>query len=116
MATKTAQKKASSTASNSSVGDEREKLLEDLKVLMEDAQCFTETAADSSKEFAYDKAEQVREQMHKTLEGLKSSGQDAVEIAKDKTSDFEEIVAKNPWKALGIAAVCGLAIDRMLRK
>jgi ElaB/YqjD/DUF883 family membrane-anchored ribosome-binding protein len=106
----------SSSAGTSTLKSDREKLLADLKLLMEDAKSFTETAGDESKEFLSDKAEDLREQLDATLESLKQQGEKAKEVVIEKTDEVEEVIRKNPWKAVGIAVAAGVLIDRLTRR
>ncbi|MGZ0656111.1 DUF883 family protein [Coraliomargarita sp. W4R53] len=92
---------------------DRDKLVADLKILIEDAKSLTESAGDESKEFLSDKAEDLRKQLAETLDALKEKGEHVKEIAVEKTDEVESCISKNPWKSIGIAVVAGVVLDRL---
>jgi len=78
-------KNAVSSGSSGNLRDDREKLVQDLKILMEDAKGWPETASDESKDFAQEKAEQVRQQLEDTMNRLKNAGNESIDYSKEKT-------------------------------
>lgn len=92
---------------------DRDKLVADLKLLVEDAKSLTESAGDESKEFLADKAEDLRKQLTETMDALKEQGEHVKEIAVEKTDEIESCISQNPWKSIGIAVVAGVVIDRL---
>ena len=104
------------TTPQSALKSDRDKLVADLKILMEDAKTMTGTAADDSKEFLVEKAEDLRAQLDATLVALKEHGDKFKETAVEKSKDLEKCIQKNPWKAVGIAVLAGIVIDRLASK
>ena len=93
-----------------------EKLLEDLRVVVRDAEALLKATAGQAGE----KIQEVRARAEESLRHAKvrmAEMEDAaITRAKELVGSTEEYVRENPWQALGIAAAVGMFLGLMLRR
>lgn len=94
---------------------DRDKLIADLKILIEDARALTGEAADSSQEFLGEKVSEIQTKIKDSVDMLKEHGETVKEKGKESFESVENLIKENPWKALGIAVAAGILIDRLIR-
>lgn len=92
----------------------RERLIEDLKVVIRDAEELLRATADQAGE----KIAEVRARAQASLQNAKvrlgELGQQARDQARVAAGSADEYVHANPWTAVGIAAVAGLLVGLCL--
>lgn len=109
MATKTVKQ-------TSKIDENREKLIADLKAVMQDAQGIIDGAKDASSDAISEQTEAAKVKLHNAVEAAKKYEEKAIEKARDLEQQSEELIRKNPWKTVAISAAAGLVIGRLLQK
>ena len=94
----------------------REKLVSDLKVLIDDAEELLKATANQ----AGDTVATVRQRIEQSLEEGKRSLAEAEDLLLDKGKEAartaDAYVRENPWNAVGIAAGVGLVLGLLIRR
>jgi ElaB/YqjD/DUF883 family membrane-anchored ribosome-binding protein len=92
----------------------KDKLLHDLKVVMNDAQALLKEATDSSAEgiaavpaYLEDRLGAVKDNFHRAKSTIEAT-------AKSATAATDMYVRKNPWKSLGFAAAVSIVLSCLL--
>jgi ElaB/YqjD/DUF883 family membrane-anchored ribosome-binding protein len=102
--------------SNSHVNVSKQKLMEDLRAVVADAEELLKATASQTGE----RITAVRARAEQTLAGAKSRLEDAqdvvVEKAKYAAKETDAYVHENPWKAAGIAAAVGVLIGALIAR
>lgn len=92
------------------------KLLEDLQVLIRDAEALLQATAS----YSGDRVAEVRARAEDSLQQARNhlgEMQDTVlEEARQAAATAEGYVQRNPWSALGLAASAGLVVGLLLRR
>ena len=108
---------ATATKSPSTKIDEnREKLIADLKSVIDDAQGILSGAKEASSEAISEQTEAAKIKIQKGIDAIKSYEEMALERAKEIEEKSEELIRKNPWKTVAISAAAGLVIGRLLQR
>lgn len=92
------------------------KLVEDLKVVMHDAEALLKATAASSGEKLQEVRAKAEESLRQARERLVQVEEEAVKRAKEVAQATEEYVRENPWQSVGIAAGIGLLVGLLLSR
>ena len=94
----------------------KEKLIQDLQVVVADAEELLKLTASQ----AGDKVVVVRERIQESLTAAKARLADAEDVMLEKTRQAarvtDEYVQENPWRAVGIAAGVGLVVGMLISR
>lgn len=94
----------------------REKLVSDLKVLIDDAEELLKATANQAGE----KVASVRQRIEQSLDEGKRSLAEAEDLLLDTSKEAakaaDSYVRENPWNAVGIAAGIGLVLGLLIRR
>ena len=94
----------------------REKLVSDLKVLIDDAEELLKATANQAGE----KVATVRQRIEQSLDESKRSLAEAEDLlldtGKEAAKAADVYVRENPWNAVGIAAGIGLVLGLLIRR
>jgi len=94
----------------------RERLVEDLKVVVSDAEALLKATAHQTGE----KIAEVRAKAEESLKTAKvriaEEGMEIMEKAKSAAKSTDEFVHAHPWKAVGIGAIAGFAIGLLISR
>lgn len=94
----------------------QEKLVEDLKILMADAEDLMRATASQAGE----KISAAREKVQDSLDRAKSKLGDIEDVVMDSGRQAaratDEYVQANPWRAVGIAAAIGLVVGLLVSR
>ncbi|MBP1724186.1 MAG: hypothetical protein H6Q44_1891 [Deltaproteobacteria bacterium] len=94
----------------------RERLVEDLKVVVSDAEALLKATAHQTGE----KIAEVRAKAEESLKTAKvriaEEGKEIMEKAKSAAKSTDEFVHAHPWKAVGIGAIAGFAIGLLISR
>lgn len=99
-----------------SVKESRDLLVEDLKRAIEDAQNLAEEAKNASGEAIHEKIEAVRKDLGKRMKAIRKTGGSVIDEVEQQSENFEDLIRKHPWYAVGVAALAGALADRILFK
>lgn len=95
---------------------QNEKLAEDLKRVIEDAQDLLRMTGDQLSESSAEVRGRIQTGLHLTRAKLAHLQEVAMGKAKDVGNATDEFVHENPWKSIGVAAGAGLLIGMLLRR
>src|SRR5574340_116233 len=98
----------------------KEKLMQDLRVVVSDAEELLRATAGQAGEKVSEKVSAARERIQESLVSAKArliAAEEAV-VARTKQAAkaTDEYVHENPWKAVGIAAGVGLVIGMLISR
>ena len=94
----------------------KEKLMQDLRVVVADAEDLLRATAGQAGEKVSAARERIQENLASAKERLASAEQAVVAKAKQAAKATDEYVHENPWKAVGIAAGVGLVIGMLISR
>lgn len=92
------------------------KLLEDLQVLVRDAEALLQATAAHTGERVAEVRARAEESVQQARARLTEMQDDVVQEARDAAAAAEHYVKQNPWQSVGIAAGIGLLIGLLLRR
>jgi len=92
----------------------KEKLIDDLRVVIADAEELLRMTADQAGESAADLRNRVQARMNQAKVDLVHLQEAAVAQVKAAGHATDEFVHENPWKSIGIAAGAGLLIGLLI--
>jgi ElaB/YqjD/DUF883 family membrane-anchored ribosome-binding protein len=94
----------------------REKLMEDLKAVVNDAEALLKATAHQTG----DKITEVRAKAEESLKTAKiriaEEGKEIIEKAKSAAKSTDEFVHAHPWKAVGVGALAGFVIGILITR
>ena len=94
----------------------RERLVDDLSVVLGEAEEMLKRAATETGEKARDLRSQVETKLLRAKLRLQEIEGEAVDRAKAAARATDDYVHANPWQAVGVAAAIGLAIGLLLNR
>ena len=92
----------------------REKLVQDLKVVVSDAEELLRATASQAGEKVAAVREKVQESLHRAKIKLAEAEDILIDKGKQAARQTDEYVHDNPWKAVGIAAGIGFVIGLLI--
>ena len=93
-----------------------EKLMEDLRLVMMDAEELLKATAGEAGEKVASARARAEDSIRAAREGLAEAGEAAIERGREAAETADEYVHQNPWAAIGIAAGVGLVVGLMLSR
>ena len=106
----------SANLTNNDVGVSKEKLMQDLRMVVADAEELLRATASQTGE----KVSAARERIQGHLDAAKERLEDAEAMMIEKTKAAalatDEYVHDNPWRAVGIAAGVGLVVGMLISR
>jgi ElaB/YqjD/DUF883 family membrane-anchored ribosome-binding protein len=108
-------KNDSQTAATDTLKADRDQLVADLEKLLADAKTLSTDAKSTSQAFITEKAKEVRAQLNDIIYDVKEHSEATKEQAVETIDKIEAGIKEKPWKAIGIAVLAGIVIDRLLR-
>ena len=104
------------TATSDTVRDSRDQLIEDLKRVIEDAQNLAEEAKDASGAAIHDKIMAVQKDLGKRMKNIRKTGGNVIDEVEQQSENIEDLIRRYPWYSIGVAALAGLLVDRIILK
>jgi len=92
------------------------KLVEDLKVVMHDAEALLKATSAQTGEKLQEVRARAEESLRKAQARLGEIEQEAVKRAREVADATEDYVRENPWQSVGIAAGIGLLVGLLLSR
>lgn len=92
----------------------KDQLMDDLRVVISDAEEFLRMTADQAGESAADLRSRMQARINQAKADLRHLQETAVIQAKAAGRATDEYVHENPWKSIGIAAGAGLLIGMLV--
>jgi len=94
----------------------KEKLMQDLRVVLADAEELLRATAGQAGDKAAAARERIQESLVAAKERLVAAERAVVEKTKQAAKATDEYVHENPWKAVGIAAGVGLIVGMLISR
>ena len=92
----------------------REKLAQDLKIVIADAEELLRATASQAGEKAAAAREKIQESLHRAKMKLAEAEDILIDKTKQAAHATDEYVHEHPWKAVGVAAGIGLIIGLLI--
>lgn len=92
------------------------KLVEDLKVVMQDAEALLKATSAQTGEKLQEVRARAEESLRKAQARLSEFEEEAVKRAREVADVTKEYVRENPWQSVGIAAGVGLLVGLLLTR
>jgi ElaB/YqjD/DUF883 family membrane-anchored ribosome-binding protein len=92
----------------------REKLLDDLKTVVQDAEALLQATAAQTGEKIDSARARARESLHQARQRMAAVEQQVLREAKQAAATADEYVHERPWQAVGIAAGVGLLLGLLI--
>lgn len=109
MATKTMNESSNAAAS-------REKLMEDLRLVVADAEALLHATGNQAGEGAAAARARIQKSLQLVKENLIDAEEAVTERAKEAADATDRYVHENPWKAIGISACVGAIIGMLIAR
>ena len=93
-----------------------EKLVEDLQLLVRDAEALLNATATQTGERIQEVRARAEESLRMTKERLTEMEDQALERAREVATAADKYVRENAWQSVGIAAGVGLLVGLLLRR
>lgn len=94
----------------------KEKLMQDLRVVVADAEELLRATAGQAGEKVSAARERIQENLEAAKERLAAAQETVVIRTKQAAKATDEYVHENPWKAVGIAAGAGLIVGMLISR
>lgn len=93
-----------------------EKLVEDLKMVMDDAEALLKATSAQTGEKIQEVRARAEESLRQAKARLSSIEDEALRRAREVADATNEYVRENPWQSVGIAAGVGLLVGLLLAR
>ena len=93
-----------------------DKLMHDLRLVMEDAEALLNATAGQAGEKVSEVRAKAEDSIRAAREALAEAGDEALERTREAVASADEYVRENPWAAVGIAAGIGLVVGLLLSR
>jgi ElaB/YqjD/DUF883 family membrane-anchored ribosome-binding protein len=93
-----------------------DKLVEDLKVVMRDAEALIKATSAQTGEKIQEVRARAEESLRQAQTRLSALEDEALQRAREVADATEEYVRENPWQSVGIAAGVGLLVGLLLSR
>ena len=93
-----------------------DKLVEDLKVVMRDAEALIKATSAQTGEKIQEVRARAEESLRQAQTRLSALEDEALQRARQVADATEEYVRENPWQSIGIAAGVGLLVGLLLSR
>jgi len=94
----------------------KEKLVEDLKIVIADAEELLRATASLAGEKISAVREKVQDSLDRAKAGLENIEEVVIDTGKQAARATDEYVHDHPWRAVGIAAAAGLVIGLLISR
>lgn len=93
-----------------------DKLVEDLKIVMRDAEALIKATSAQTGEKIQEVRARAEESLRQARTRLNAIEDEALQRAREVADATEEYVRENPWQSLGIAAGVGMLVGLLLSR
>ncbi len=101
---------------HSDIADSKDKLMEDLRLVVEDAEELLRATANQAGEGAAAARARIQESLQ-VVKGRLASAQDtAIERTRQAAKDADQYVHDNPWQAIGVSACVGAIVGMLIAR
>jgi ElaB/YqjD/DUF883 family membrane-anchored ribosome-binding protein len=93
-----------------------DKLAADIRLVIADAEALLRATAGEADETIAAARARVRDSLDSARAGLGALGEETIEQARAALHAADSYVRENPWQALGIAALAGIALGLLISR
>lgn len=101
---------------HSSIATSKDKLIDDLQMVVADAEALLQATAGQAGESAVAARARIQKSLHVVKERLVDAEEAVIERTKEAAKVTDEYVHENPWKAIGITAALGLIAGMLIAR
>jgi|ERR1039457_3322322 ElaB/YqjD/DUF883 family membrane-anchored ribosome-binding protein len=101
---------------NTSIAAPREKLMEDLRLVVADAEELLRATANQAGEVAAAARARIQESLQVVKEHLVAAETAVIERTQQAAKDTDQYVHDSPWKAIGISACAGVIVGMLIAR
>lgn len=101
---------------HSDIADSKDKLMEDLRLVVADAEELLRATANQAGEGASAARARIQENLQVVKSRLDSAEDAVVERARRAAKDADQYVHDNPWQAIGISACVGAIVGMLIAR
>jgi ElaB/YqjD/DUF883 family membrane-anchored ribosome-binding protein len=101
---------------NTNLAVPKEKLMEDLRLVVADAEELLRATANQAGEGAAAARARIQASLHVVKERLSEAETAVIERAQQAAKDTDQYVHDNPWKAIGISACVGAIVGMLIAR
>ena len=94
----------------------KDKLVQDLKIVIADAEELLRATASQAGEKAAQAREKIQDSLHKAKIKLAEAEEVVIDKTKQAAHATDEYVHEHPWRAVGVAAGIGLIIGMLISR
>jgi ElaB/YqjD/DUF883 family membrane-anchored ribosome-binding protein len=98
------------------IADSKEKLMEDLRLVVADAEELLRATASQAGEGAAVARARIQENLQVVKGRLVSAEEALIERTRDAAKDADRYVHDNPWQAVGVAACVGAIVGMLIAR
>lgn len=99
---------------NQGISASREKLMEDLRLVVEDAEGLLQATTHQAGEKAAAARARIQESLLAAKEHLADAEHNVIERTRHAAKATDQYVHENPWKAIGISAAVGACVGMVV--
>ena len=101
---------------NTDIAVPKEKLMEDLRLVVADAEDLLRATANQAGEGAAAARARIMESLQVVKKRLVAAETDVIERTQQAAKDTDQYVHDNPWQAVGITAVVGVIVGMLIAR
>jgi ElaB/YqjD/DUF883 family membrane-anchored ribosome-binding protein len=101
---------------HSTIATSKEKLIDDLQMVVADAEALLQATAGQAGDSAVAARARIQKSLHVVKERLVDAEEAVIERTKEAAKVTDEYVHENPWKAIGITAALGLIAGMLIAR
>ncbi len=101
---------------NTSVAAPKEKLMEDLRLVVSDAEELLRATANQAGEGATAVRARIQENLQVVKKRLISAEESVIEHTQKAAKDTDKYVHENPWQSVGISTVVGVLVGILIAR
>ena len=103
-------------AKHTDIADSKDKLMEDLRLVVEDAEELLRATANQAGEGASVARARIQESLQVVKARLNLAEDAVIERTREAAKATDEYVHENPWKAIGISACVGAIVGMLIAR
>jgi ElaB/YqjD/DUF883 family membrane-anchored ribosome-binding protein len=104
------------SAKHTNIADSKDKLMDDLRLVVSDAEELLRATANQAGEGAASARARIQESLQVVKGRLVSAEDTAIERTRQAAKDADQYVHDNPWQAIGISACVGAIVGMLIAR
>lgn len=101
---------------NNNITAPKEKLIEDLRLVVADAEDLLRATANQAGEGATAARARIQDSLHAVKGRLGAAEEVMIERAREAATDADRYVHDNPWQAIGVSACVGAIVGMLIAR